>query len=221
MSRPQSATQEAASQLRGDILKGHYQPGARLAETELAESMGMSRTPIREALRVLEADGLVELRPGRGAVVVSPTDDALEILFDLRMQIEGLAAKTAATRLDPEDIDRLDGYARGLIQIVETTRGNPNPEQQAEIYDLNALFHGLIVDVAKSKLLSRTFREMIHMVVLVRTYQAFNLDDLRRSSGHHLELVAAFRARDGAWAESVMHSHLLSARAALLGPRIA
>lgn len=219
MSSTRSTTQETTARLRGHILDGAFAPGERLGEVELAERFGVSRTPVREALRALEREGLVELRPGRGASVVDLTGESLESVFEMRARVEGLAARTAATSLDDEDRERLREYARRIHQIVEDAHGKPDRADIAEIYDLNERFHGGIVAATSSSLVQRSFREMIHTVVLMRTYQAFDADALRRSAAHHLEIMAAFDARDGAWAESVMHSHLYSARASLLGPR--
>lgn len=219
MSAAKSATQETTARLRGDILAGAFGPGERLGEVDLAERFGVSRTPVREALRALEREGLVAVRPGRGATVVDLTDESLESVFEMRGRVEGLAARTAATSLTAEALERLRGFATRIHEIVEATDAEPDRADVAEIYDLNERFHAGIVAATSSPLVQRSFREMIHTVVLMRTYQAFDAAALRRSAAHHLELVAAFDARDGDWAESVMHSHLYSARASLLGPR--
>ncbi len=207
------------TQVRHAILTGRLEPGEHLTETDLASRFDVSRTPVREALRTLQAEGLVELRPGRGAVVVDLRDESVEGLFELRVRVEGMAAQAAARRLSDADIDHLREIAQRIASLVESAHGRPGAADLTEIYERNATFHGLIVDASRSRAAARTFRELIHTVVLMRTYQAFEPADMRRSSAHHLELVAAFEARDGTWAEAVMTSHLLSARAALLGPR--
>lgn len=213
------AAEETAAKLRTEILGGAFMPGERLGEVELASRFGVSRTPVREALRSLEAEGLVELQPGRGASVVDMTEQSLESVFEMRARVEGLAARNAATRLDAEALEELRRLATRISEIVEASAATPDRAEIAEIYELNEQFHSGIVAASGSPLMLRSFNEMIHTVVLMRTYQAFDPDALRRSAGHHLELVAAFGARDGDWAESVMRSHLFSARASLLGPR--
>lgn len=219
MTTTTSAAQTATTRLRGAILDGRLGPGEHVTETDVARRFEMSRTPVREALRALEAEGLVDLRPGRGAVVVDLRDESLDGLFDLRIRVEGMAARAAARRLDHEQLQRLRGIAQGILDIVERTDGAPTGGDLAQVYDANALFHGLIVAASGSRVASRTFRELINAAVLMRTYQAFDPAAMRRSAAHHLEVVAAFEARDGEWAEAVMTSHLLSARAALLGAR--
>lgn len=212
-------TQETTAQLRGQILMGTFDPGERLGEVELAERYGVSRTPVREALRALEREGLVQVRPGRGASVVDLTDESLEAVFEMRVRVEGLAARRAASTLTDRQREELREHATRIHVIVEAADGAPNRADIAEIYDRNERFHVGIVAASESTLLERSFRGMMHTVVLMRTYQAFDVDALRRSAAHHLEIMAAFDARDGDWAESVMHSHLYSARASLLGPR--
>jgi DNA-binding GntR family transcriptional regulator len=213
------AAQETTAQLRAEILEGEFLPGERLGEVELAGRFGVSRTPVREALRALESEGLVELQPGRGASVVDLTEQSLEAIFEMRARVEGLAAHNAATSLAADELERLRERASRISGIVEASSGSPDRADIAEIYDLNKQFHGAIVAASSSTLMARSFNEMIHTVVLMRTYQSFDPEALRRSAGHHLEIVAAFEARDGDWAESVMRSHLFSARASLLGPR--
>lgn len=219
MTSRHSAARAATDRLRDAILQGDFEPGQHLAEVDLADRLHMSRTPVREALRALAAEGLVELRAGRGAVVVDLRDESVEALFDLRIRVEGMAAARAARRIGDAQLERLQGFADRILDIVTATDASPDADDLAEIYELNALFHGLIIDASGSRAATRTFRELIHMVVLMRTYQAFDGAAMSRSAAHHVELLAAFRARDPHWAEAVMTAHLLSARASLLGPR--
>lgn len=201
--------------VRGLILGGTYAPGARLGEVDLADTLGVSRTPVREALRHLAAEGLVELTPNKGARVVAWTPDELEQVFDLRAQVEGLAARRAAERATTEQVDALQ---RTAVEHARAAAAGPQRDLD-RVYELNSAFHGGIVAVVGGSSFGSVLGSLVHTAVLVRTLHTFDEEAMERSSRHHLELVAALRARDPEWAESVMRSHLLSARASLLGPR--
>jgi len=207
-----AASDRAMHQLRERILGGEYAPGERLGEVELAEKFGLSRTPVREALRRLAAEGLVDITTNKGARVVEYPPQDLEYIFMIRAHVEGLAARAAAQTATTADIDRLDHIATVLKDHAEA--GNLD-----EVYRLNAEYHATINGLAGSPVVSKTVGTLIHASVLQRTLHAFDDAAMRRSVNHHLEIVAALRARDGDWAEAVMHAHLLSARASLLGPR--
>jgi DNA-binding GntR family transcriptional regulator len=208
------ANDSAVDGVRGLILRGEYAPGARLGEMELADALGVSRTPVREALRQLAAEGLVELVPNKGARVVAWTADELEQVFELRAQIEGLAAHQAAQRATDEQIERLAGLAGAHAEATAA-----RDRDLERVYELNAAFHGGIAAAAGGATLQGVLGGLVHTVVLHRTLHTFDDAAMERSSRHHLEIVEAIRARDGLWAESVMRSHLLAARAELLGPR--
>ncbi|MEU8246096.1 GntR family transcriptional regulator [Nonomuraea sp. NPDC048916] len=202
----------AVDELRSLILAGQYAPGDRLGEVELAEVLGVSRTPVREALRRLEAEGLVELVANKGARVVAYPSRDLETIFELRARIEGLAARQAALTAGPDDVARLREVAVDLRDHAE--RGDLD-----SVYRLNSEFHQSLVRLGGSALLGQSISSLIHSSVLLRTYSSFDEDAMRRSVNHHLEIAAAVRAGDPEWAEAVMRAHLFSARASLLGPR--
>jgi len=207
-----AASDRAVHQLRERILGGEYVPGERLGEVELAEKLGLSRTPVREALRRLAAEGLVDITTNKGAKVVEYPPEDLEYIFKIRAHVEGLAARAAAESASVADIDRLDHIATVLKERAEADDLN-------EVYRLNAAYHSTLNGLAGSPVVSATVGTLIHASVLQRTLHAFDEPAMRRSVNHHLEIVAALRARDPDWAEAVMHAHLLSARASLLGPR--
>ncbi|MEV4383215.1 GntR family transcriptional regulator [Streptosporangium sp. NPDC049644] len=198
--------------LRNLILNGHYEPGDHLGEVELAEALGVSRTPVRDALRRLQAEGLVEITANKGArVVVYPRAD-LETIFELRARIEGLAVRQAAAVATEQDIARLHELAVTLAEHADR-------RDVEAVYRLNADFHQALVRLGGSQVLAQSISSLVHSPVLLRTYGAFDSEAMRRSVNHHIEIVAAVRAGDPEWAEAVMRAHLFSARASLLGPR--
>lgn len=207
-----AASDRAVEALRQRILSGEYAPGERLGEVGLAETLGVSRTPVREALRRLSAEGLVDITTNKGARVVEYPRRDLDHIFQIRAHVEGLASRTAAETASPADIDRLEQIATDLKAHAEAGRLD-------DVYRLNAEYHSMLNGLAGSTVLVGTVGSLIHASVLLRTLHSFDDAAMRRSVNHHLEIVAALRARDPDWAEAVMHAHLLSARASLLGPR--
>lgn len=203
---------EAVKELRRRILNGEYAPGVALTAAELSAELGMSRTPVRDALRVLSAEGLVDVRVNRIARVTSWSRQEIEGVFDVRLRLEGMAAGLAAERCSAAQADELESLA------LEIKRwGDPGPAQDlGEVEPLNTEFHGRIIDIAGVPSLTTAMSGVIHAALLTRTRAGYTEDEQRRSSIHHLELVAAFRARSSEWAESVMRSHLLQAKFAVL-----
>lgn len=210
-----AAVDKAEDALRGLILAGDLAPGERLAEVELAETLGMSRTPVREALRRLSSQGLVEVEQHKGARVTAWSARELDQVFVLRARLEGLVAADAARRATAEQADELDRVAHELAGWALPVR----TQDLAKVAELNSAFHAGLLRIAGSSTLRGALAGLVHRTVLSRTHHSFDEAAMRRSVAHHLEIVAAVRARDPDWAESVMHSHLLSARASLSGPR--
>jgi DNA-binding GntR family transcriptional regulator len=207
-----AAVDRAVEYLRGQILTGEFAAGERLGEVELAGELAMSRTPVRQALLRLAGEGLVEVAPNRGARVIVRSERELEHVFELRARLEGLAALQAATRASDQQIEMLD-------ELAEQIGVHAEKREMAMVTELNARFHGTLVEIADSATLATSVAGLVHVSVLARTHSSFDDAALRRSVAHHREIVAALRAHDGEWAESVMRSHLFSARASLLGPR--
>ena len=206
---------DAVEQLRDAILSGRLKPGDKLGAEEMAGEFGMSRTPIREAFRVLASEGLVELIANRGARVSEWTPDEIDGVFETRVRLEGMAASLAAERVTWEELEHLQRLADDIARLAA-----PGPDRDTEeVQRLNGEFHAEIIRIASSSALANAMATVVHARVLARTRASFDEEAERRSSHHHLEIVAALRAGDGRWAESTMTSHLLSARSSLLGPR--
>jgi DNA-binding GntR family transcriptional regulator len=210
-----AAADRAYGALRDGILDGRYGFGDKLGEIEIAEELGLSRTPVREALRRLGSEGLIEVLPNRGARVRTWTAQDLEETYELRAVLEGLAVRRAATRIDPVALDEMDRLAAAMM-TVDPTLGHRPAGDFTELAALNARFHELIVIAAGSAQLASTLQGLVQLPLVMRTYRRYTPAALARSHSHHREIVDALRARDGVWAESVMRSHVLAARAVLL-----
>ena len=183
-----------------------YRAGERLREEDLSKALGMSRTPIREALRRLSAEGIVEFNTNRGAQVMSWSDAELNEIFDLRALLESFAAGRAAVRMDAADVARLNELATAMEEMVT------NEGRLDRLAQLNNEFHELLLNRSGSPQLVSLTGALVHVPLVQRTFQRYSQDDLRRSMRQHRELVDACRVRDGGWAEAVMRSHVLSAR---------
>lgn len=207
-----TATDRAYDALRGQILAGTRAAGSRLGEDAIAEELGLSRTPVREALQRLGTEGLVEHLAHRGARVSSWSADDLEETFDLRAALEGLGARRAAERATAADVAGL----RDLCTLMEETIPPGAPRDLDALTRLNRQFHHELLRIAGSPRLEAMVDAVIHVPVVMRTFLRYSDHALARSQHHHRELCDALEAADGGWAESVMRSHVLAARAQLV-----
>ena len=205
------AVDKAYDAVRSGIIAGRYLAGARLTEQEIATTVGVSRTPVREALRRLDAEGLVEFTPNLGAIVTVWSEADSDEVFDLRAMLESYSARRATERATPQQIAELRELAE--TQHRESVeRGSGHLER---IADLNSRFHRRLQEAAASARLSRALAALIEAPLMMRTFQMYTPEDLERSALHHLEIVRALEARDPEWAASVMLSHVHAARGAL------
>lgn len=209
---PARAVDRVVDALRERMLDGTLAPGDRVAEADLALRLGVSRTPVREAIGRLAAQGLLDLKPNRGASVVVWSPEQLGEIFELRLQLETHAARVAATKASDEQIDELQGLADHMYNV-----GKPGRYQDiAELHLLNRRFHDLLVDAAAQPTLTAALSTAVHAAVVRRNFDIYDHESMLRSLNHHREIVQALRVQDSDWAEAVMRSHLYNARAALL-----
>jgi len=198
--------------LRDLILAGSLAAGTKLGEAELATRLDVSRTPVREALSRLAAEGLVEIVPNRGARVTRWTDDDLEQIFELRLRLEPYAVGLAVPRLSAVDIDELDDLAQRMLKL-----GKPGRSQDLDgIVQLNRQFHRTLITKAANPTLASSLLAVTHASVVNQNFHNYSPEALARSLSHHVEIVAAARAGNAEWANSVMRSHLYNAKATML-----
>ncbi|MDI2027596.1 GntR family transcriptional regulator [Saccharopolyspora sp. TS4A08] len=208
------AAARAYQALREDILNGERPAGSRLREEQLAEDFGLSRTPVREAIRRLQADGLVQVVPNRGAEVVSLSAEDFEEMFGLRSVLESYAARHAALRGEA-DAARLHELCDAMERQLDRLDDDGAHE---EITRLNLEFHQLIHQAGGRRLLPELLSRVIEVPLVRRTFHRYTTAELHRSFTQHRELAEAIAAGDGDWAQAVMQSHVLAARATLLRP---
>ena len=204
------AAQQAYNTLRTGIIEGVYPPGSRVTEQEIAASAKVSRTPVREALRRLEAEGLLRFVPHQGAFVTRWSEQDAEDIFELRAMLESHAARLAAGRATDEDVQQLRRLAEDQCQEA----AERSPGYLERIADLNSQFHHHLQQVAASTRLQATLATLSSAPLVLQTFRNYDGDDLNRSAHHHMEMVEAIEAGDGDWAAAVMHSHVMAARRA-------
>ena len=204
-----SASAAASEVIREAIIHGRLSPGQRLKEEELARELGMSRTPVREALLMLQSEGLVELLPRRGATVRSYALDDLDDTYQLRAVLEGYAARRAATRISAEDVALLEESCTRFDRL----------RADGEILDLvkeNIVFHNVILEAAASDRLTQMVRKVVEIPLVYKSYYWYSPEQKLISEHYHKQLARALRAGEAERAELVMRQHVLEARDFLL-----
>ena len=205
------AVDRAYQAVRDGIIAGRFAPASRITEQEVAAAAGVSRTPAREALRRLHAEGLVSFTPNQGAVVSDWSAADLDEIFDLRALLESHGAARAAARASEAEVAALRALAEQ--QLVEARAREAGYLDR--IAELNSRFHRHLQQAAGSPRLLRALAALLEAPLIMKTFRNYSAEDLRRSAAHHLELVQALAARDGEWAASVMRSHILAAKRTL------
>jgi DNA-binding GntR family transcriptional regulator len=200
-----SASAVAADVIRAAILDGRLEPGRRLKEEELARELGISRTPVREALLVLLTEGLLDSAPNRGATVRSYAAADLDDLYQLRAVLEGFAARRAAARVSPDDVARL----ADSCERFEELRAD---EDVTELVRENVRFHEIILEAAGSARLTQLVRGVVQLPLVYRSFYWYSQGQKLISEHYHRQLTSALAAHDAERAEIVMKEHVLEAR---------
>jgi DNA-binding GntR family transcriptional regulator len=199
---------EVAERLRQRIFSHELAQGAWIDERALAEQYGISRTPLREALKVLAAEGLVTLKPRRGCYVVELSEQDVDEIFPLIALLEGRGAFEATRKARPADLKRLEK----LHEILEkhAAAGDAN-----RFFVTNQDFHQALQELSGNRWLKQVIDDLRKVLKLTRR-DSLRLDGrLKQSLEEHRAILAAIRERDSARAEALMRAHLLSGRAAL------
>ena len=202
-----TASNRAFEIIRSQILNGGFAGGEHLKESELTSLCGVSRTPVREALRRLAISGLVVFTPHQGARVAVLESGEIDEIYVLRAMVEGHAALRAATRISEPMIKHL----KRLALDMENAIGSRSENWTDAFLAANHEFHRTIMEAASSPKLSAMASLVIEVPLVMRTMSHYSEPELTRSIRHHRELITAFEARDGTWAEAVMRGHILAA----------
>jgi DNA-binding GntR family transcriptional regulator len=202
------AAEKAYQTIRSGLFDGRYPPGSRITEQEIAAEAGVSRTPVREALRRLQAEGLLHFAPNQGVVVASWTESEIEDIFELRSMLESYATERAAAMASDEDLAELRHLAEAQLEAAKERR----PGYLEEVSELNSQFHQALQTAARSERLKQMLSSLVEVPLVAQTFRDYSNEELVRSSQHHLEIVQALEARDATGAGSIMRAHVLAAR---------
>ena len=202
ISIPRTALHEqVANRLRQMLVEGSIAPGAKLNERELSEVLNVSRTPLREAIKMLAAEGLVELLPNRGAIAVELTEADVRNTFEVMAGLEAQSGELAAQRITDAELDEI--RAMHFEMMAAWTR-----RDLSNYYRLNSRIHSAINDAAKNPVLTATYRQVNARLQALRFRSNQDEDKWKRAVGEHEKMVAALAARDPAAMRKVLVDHL-------------
>lgn len=200
--------EEVAERLRARIYAHELAPGAWVDEQALADEFGISRTPMREALKVLAAEGLVVLKPRRGCYVAEMSERDLDEIFPVLALLEGRVAEEATRRLADADFRRLEAIHADLERHAAAHDAD-------RFFEANQAFHNTLQELAGNRWLSQLIDDTRKFLKLTRR-DSLRLDGrIEQSLAEHRDILAAIQARDHGTAALRMHNHILSGRAAL------
>ncbi len=190
-----------AERLREMIIEGELAPGARLNERVLCERLGVSRTPLREAFRVLAAEGLVDLQPNRGAQVVAFSDEDIRESFEVMGALEALSGELACGRIRDDEIAEIKALTFEML-ACHARRDLP------AYYRLNRAIHDRLNEAAGNALLRQMYVTLNQRIQNLRFRSNFDGDKWNRAARQHADIVAALEARDGPRLAAILRKHL-------------
>jgi len=190
-----------AERLRGLITEGELPPGTRLNERALCDRLGISRTPLREAFRLLAADGLVDLLPNRGATVVSLSGTDIRESFEVMGALEALSGELACRRISAAEIAEIKALTFEMLACHAR-------EDLPGYYRFNQQIHDRLNLAARNAVLTRTYRSLNLPIQNLRFRSNFDRDKWNRAAREHAEMVEALEARDGARLAAILRTHL-------------
>jgi DNA-binding GntR family transcriptional regulator len=196
----------AARLIRGAILDGRLEPGAPLRETDLGKQLGISRTPVREALVMLQGEGLIEMAANRGAVVRRYDATDLGEMYGVRAVLEGYAAHNAAEKITADELRRLEDSCDRYRRLSE------REEQLPQLVEENQTFHSIIIEAGRSPRLTMLIRQMTALPLIYKSYMAYSIDHRHIAEADHRAILEALADRDGNHARVLLESHVLWAR---------
>ena len=200
--------EQVAERLRARIYAHELAPGSWIDEQALADEFGISRTPMREALKVLASEGLVLLKPRRGCYVTEMSERDIDEIFPVLALLEGRVAEEATQRLTDADLARLEKVHADLERHVAANDAD-------RFFETNQIFHNALQELAGNRWLSQIIADTRKFLNLTRR-DSLRLDGrLKQSVAEHREIMAALKARDAASAAHHMHDHIISGRDAL------
>jgi DNA-binding GntR family transcriptional regulator len=215
VSETKGSTRAAYEKIRQAIIEGRYLPGQRLIEQRIAEEFALSRTPVRESLRMLEAEGLVRSEPNRGAVVRPVSVEEVADLYALRALLESFAAELAASRITDEDMRHLD---RGIAMFGESIKAaiGGTLDGIRAVNEANQMIHSAITRGARHERLTQLLARTVDVPLVFQAFRQFGRQEMERSHLFHRLIRDAIAEHDGARAGRLMTEHVLQGRDVLI-----
>ncbi len=190
--------------LREDILSGKYREHEELKEVAIGEELGVSRTPVREAFRQLELEGLIQIVPNRGAYVTGITAKDVKDIYMIRSLLEGLCARLATEKITKEQLEEMEEN----IYLADFHASKGHMDQMAE---LDNRFHDILYEACDSKMLEHTLRDYHQYVLRVRQKTLSTNTRGRASNDEHRQIMEAIKDKDADRAEQLANGHILNA----------
>ncbi len=190
------------NRIREDILSGKYSENEELKENTIGNELGVSRTPVREALRQLELEGLVKIIPNKGAYVTGISEKDIHDIYVIRSYLEGLCARWACEKITKDQIEALE-------EVIYLSEFHTKKEHHEQIVELDNKFHELIYQASDSKILRHVLTDFHHYVQRVRKITLSKTERATDSNAEHTAILEAIRMRDGDLAERLAHEHII------------
>lgn len=197
-----SLTTKVFHEIKNGIIQGKYKEGASLVETKLARELGVSRTPVREAIRLLEFEGLVSYKPNRGAVVEGISAQDIDDIYVIRTMIEGLAARWAVNNITDQELAQ-------LTEIQDLMEFYALKDDIDHFTKLDTRFHEIIYRASNSRPLWQVLNNFHDMVQRVRKLSITNQGRIAKTVDEHRRIVDAIKAKDQKAAETAMTDHVM------------
>lgn len=189
------------NRIREDILNGIYKENDELKEMTIGAELGVSRTPVREALRQLELEGLIKIIPNKGAYVIGISSKDLKDIYEMRARLEGLCARWATRNATKEDIARLD-------EISDLTEFHFEKKKFDKVLELDNEFHEMLYQMADSKMLYRTLSDFHHYLEIIRKKTLSSEERVSHSIKEHRDIIGSIKEGDEELAEQLAILHM-------------
>lgn len=197
-----SLRQMVVESLREAIVTGQFKPGDSLKERELSKTMGVSTTPIKEAFRILEHEGLIQTIPRKGAFVSELADTSIHEIQMLRAAVEGVCARLVAVKATEEQLDALEAQIELMEELL-------NSDQTEQLVEENTNFHTMIRETANSPLLARVLLNVASFDKAFRKRALKDVREVKEGYAEHREIFEAIKSRDAELSEKLIKQHIM------------
>lgn len=192
------------SKMKSAIYERSIRPGSQLVEAKIAEQLGVSRTPVRGAIRRLTSEGYVQIIPNRGAFILKPTHEEIRSVFSVRIQLEKMAAKLAAKRISSSDIKK-------LYELIEEEKQIFKLRDTSAYYKMNDRFHSLIAEASQNRVLLYYVKDIVNRTSIYSIlFDPLHKMEINPSEEEHFEIIKALEKGNSKEAEDAIVNHLVN-----------